>query len=48
MADQKGLRTIAFGFSVITAAVILVAALVVADAVQTAPEALALAAMASG
>jgi hypothetical protein len=32
MADQKSLRVIGFGFTAVTAAVTLVAALVVADA----------------
>jgi hypothetical protein len=34
MADQKSLRFIGFGFAVITAAVTLVAAMVVTDAAQ--------------
>lgn len=38
MADQKSLRFIGFGFSAITAAVVFVAALVVADAARSTPE----------
>ena len=43
MADQNGLRAIGIGFSVITAAVTLVAALLVADAERSFPEAKAFA-----
>ena len=39
MADQKGLRVIGFGSTAITAAVTLVAALLVADAGRSFPEA---------
>ncbi|MEJ0075002.1 MAG: hypothetical protein WDO17_06080 [Alphaproteobacteria bacterium] len=38
MADQKGLRTIGFGFATITAAVMLIAALMVADATRGTPD----------
>ena len=38
MADQKGLRVIGVGFTAITAAVALIAALLVADAERSFPE----------
>ena len=38
MADQKGLRAIGVGFSAITVAVTLVAALLVADAARSTPD----------
>jgi hypothetical protein len=39
MADQKSLRVIGLGFTVVTAAVALVAVLLVADAERSFPEA---------
>ena len=39
MADQKGLRVIGLGFTAVTAAVTLIAALLVADAARSFPEA---------